>query len=426
MNRRKFDVVQPHDIRRGGVDIKTIVIADDLTGANATGVLLRKNGFRVLVRLDAKSRTDEFEDATVYSTNSRNSSGEVAFSKIDSVCESIDFSRYDIVAKRIDSTLRGNIRIEIGAMQKKLKERLFLIVPAFPRAGRYCEAGTLMVSGKKLEETEAARDPLFPVKSSKVCDILGMDPSDHIPLSAVESGADALLSILKKRYAGGTRLLIADGKTDEHIQAIARAVTESGIPFVSVDPGPLTAAVALYGEKRKRRKLFFAIGTGAQNTREQIDLLKRQYSPESAVLSLRALLLSPAKEEKRALSLLMDTDNDLLLLYTDSLSMESPANDSERTLLAKRIEDAIASITRQLLRHRGDIDTILCCGGDITSSVCRKLRVSGIELMEEVAPLLSYGKLQGTDLRIITKGGLAGERDALCRCVSFWKEGLHS
>ncbi len=57
------------------------------------------------------------------------------------------------VYKKIDSTLRGNPWVELGAVMRELDVDRALVRPAFPEQGRTVSQGVLKVRGVPLVET---------------------------------------------------------------------------------------------------------------------------------------------------------------------------------------------------------------------------------------------------------------------------------
>ncbi|MGB9840297.1 four-carbon acid sugar kinase family protein [Thermovenabulum sp.] len=90
---------------------KFIIIADDFTGANDTGVQLTKKGFETYTLLDLEGFTKSEFDALVIDTETRGLSPENAYNKVK---ESINKLKAlinveleeMIIYKKIDSTLR--------------------------------------------------------------------------------------------------------------------------------------------------------------------------------------------------------------------------------------------------------------------------------------------------------------------------------
>ena len=436
---------------------KTIVIADDLTGANATGVLMRKQGLSAFVCLytDGKTTEDMNElnldmqsnfDTVIYTTDSRNIEKSEAYSRVKTVCKSFKATENIHFSKRIDSTLRGNIKAELDAMCEIFTEHCILVMPAFPGAGRYCINGLLYLGEKLLEDTEVTKDPLFPVNSSEVCEILNIDKTSHISIAIVESGKEAVCKELRQLYQEGKRIIVIDAQTNEHLQTAAAAAVQSNIPFITSDPGPFTSYTSGMIQNRNRmhsglemqvnqrksfvsdekRKILLSIGTSVQITKTQIDLLCRKYQVGKAEMILENLLESPEKEIVRLQDILIKSDESILLLHTDSLrkGVRIEAGDRNEEL-SELIKKAFADLTVQVWEKDSAIDTIICSGGDITSAICKKAGASGIEIIEEIAPLISFGRISeenrypGRKLYMITKGGLAGDTDAFVRCIQF-------
>ena len=97
---------------------QVLVIADDLTGANATGVLLKKNGFDTYTVLDAANGADRSLadcDCLVVPTESRAIDSQEAYERVKAALVSLGGEEVKLYAKRIDSTLRGNLGRETDA-----------------------------------------------------------------------------------------------------------------------------------------------------------------------------------------------------------------------------------------------------------------------------------------------------------------------
>ena len=118
--------------------MKMIVIADDFTGANDTGVQLAKKGARTDVLLRSDGAISRHADVLVVNTESRALPAECAAEAVSQAlrawCQSEQ--TVPIIYKKIDSTFRGNIGAEITAAMKVSGKRLALIAGAIHAAGR--------------------------------------------------------------------------------------------------------------------------------------------------------------------------------------------------------------------------------------------------------------------------------------------------
>ena len=96
-----------------------VVIADDLTGANATGVLLKKMNYKAFTVMNSERielSTLNSCDCVLYPTDSRGVAPEIAYNRVYNVCELLKNDDVKVYCNRIDSTLRGNVGAETDAM----------------------------------------------------------------------------------------------------------------------------------------------------------------------------------------------------------------------------------------------------------------------------------------------------------------------
>lgn len=148
-----------------------VVIADDLTGGNATGVLLKKMNYQAYTVMNTESmdlQALQDCDCVIYPTDSRGVAPEVAYERVYNICSLLKDDAVKVYSNRIDSTLRGNLGSETDAMLDCLGEDYIAIVaPCFPASGRIVVGGYMLVNGLPLHKTDIAIDPKTPVKVSE-------------------------------------------------------------------------------------------------------------------------------------------------------------------------------------------------------------------------------------------------------------------
>ncbi len=115
------------------------MLADDLTGACDAGVQFARHGLRACVWLSGASAPAA--DVVVISTDSRRDPADEARRRVAAALEQL--AGRELVFKKVDSTLRGNILAEIEACGR---EEAWL-APAFPALGRRLIDGYLYVDG---------------------------------------------------------------------------------------------------------------------------------------------------------------------------------------------------------------------------------------------------------------------------------------
>ena len=210
---------------------KCIVIADDLTGANATGVLLKKMDYNTYTMMNAErlelSLSDSC-DCLMYPTDSRGIDKELAYNRVYNAAKLLFNSEVKVWAKRIDSTMRGNIGAETDAILNVLGDDVIAIsAPCFPESGRTVVGGYLMVNGLPLHKTSVALDPKCPVKTSNVADIFRQQSKfkvGSIKLDDMMSGKHVLAEHMKKLVNEGNRILVFDCVTQGDLDLIADAL----------------------------------------------------------------------------------------------------------------------------------------------------------------------------------------------------------
>ena len=97
---------------------KIVVLADDLTGANDTGVQFAKQGLASLVLISLPDPPLELdEDVLIVDTQSRALPPAEAYERVArAVALFKDRGPFQALYKKIDSTLRGNLGSEIDAL----------------------------------------------------------------------------------------------------------------------------------------------------------------------------------------------------------------------------------------------------------------------------------------------------------------------
>jgi uncharacterized protein YgbK (DUF1537 family) len=106
-------------------------------------------------------------DCVLYPTDSRSVHPEVAYNRVYNVAKLLKDDNVKVYAKRIDSTLRGNLGSETDALLDALdNDGIAMVVPCFPEAKRILVGGYLLVNTVPLHRTEVTKDPKTPVNTS--------------------------------------------------------------------------------------------------------------------------------------------------------------------------------------------------------------------------------------------------------------------
>lgn len=424
---------------------KFVVIADDLTGANATGVLLARNGYKTGTFLSLEQITEEqFNQYDVISinTDSRAIPTETAYERVKRAAEALSSKHIKMFSKRIDSTLRGNVGAEIDAILDVLgSETMAIVVAAFPSSGRVTVGDYLMVDSIPLEKTFVAKDPKTPVDVSRVTEVVAKQTKygvGHIPLDIVLNSTESVVQALLTHKEAGKRIVVLDAATEEDIEQIAQAVKISGIHAVAVDPGPFTEAMARNFLRRPEslpgRKVLLVVGSVTPLARQQLKDVELNYDAGFVYADAEALIEESlaGKEIKNVAENVLKKLNDYQILGIRTIKDEGDVLNIEEIAqkrglhvddVAEKISGGLAQITKEILdRSSGVLGALYTSGGDTTVAVCRELEAVGVEVKDEVIPLAAYGRIIGgkyNNIPLITKGGLVGGEDAISICIEY-------
>ncbi|MED2970787.1 four-carbon acid sugar kinase family protein [Fictibacillus sp. B-59209] len=428
--------------------MRIAVIADDLTGANATGVLLTKQGISTATILHGFSPQTAYNyDAICIDTDSRYTPKHVAYKRVSDIISSLSGQGVELFCKRIDSTGRGNIGGEIDACLDALGEdSVAVVMPSYPVSGRTTVGGYLLVNGTPVQETDVAKDPQAPLNESHVPSIISRQcakPVATLEMNEVLQGSFQLTSCLQEKISDGSRVIVADAVNEEQIEAVAKAMAALDVTFVPVDPGPLTAAYVKekYSGSPFTPKILLTIGSCTSVTGKQIhhlaenlplhtvyiDPLKlaRDENGERDAEILRGMNEGLRLLEEQAVVLVTTFQEDAPLLDLQAIAKEQLTTEAS---LARRITDGLAIISQRIIqKSRTSISGCFSSGGDVTASICAAGKTHGIQLLDEVFPLAAYGRFIGgylDGLPVVTKGGLVGSESAITESVLFLQRQL--
>lgn len=423
--------------------MKIGVIADDLTGSNATGVRLARQGFEAatMVHYSDLPKSDSY-NAVCIDTDSRYASEEVARTRVKTVLDNLKKWGANVICKRIDSTVRGNIGIEIDTVLNELGENaVAVVVASFPDSGRITSGGYLLVNGIPLQVTDVAHDPVAPLTQSYVPALVQKQsryPVSYIGLDTVLAGEKETEQALREQIAAGKRIIVLDAVTDEEIESIARAmVAIKECQMIPVDPGPLTSAYAKFYTRQHAsdKKIIVTVGSITSNAASQLQYVSEKTNAQPIYVDAKKLasfgesweeetdrVIQTVLDEMERQSILVVTTNSP---YADPLNLKEIAREqgTSQDALAKRIADGLGKITRFAIQKSPyEIGGCFTSGGDVTASLCALARAEGIKLEVEVLPLVAYGHLIGgylDGIPLVTKGGMAGDKKAIYASIQY-------
>jgi uncharacterized protein YgbK (DUF1537 family) len=412
-----------------------LVVADDLTGANAAAAGFARAGFRAVTasageRAEVVAEMVSRFDVVVATTDSRHLDAGSARERVGRVVRAGWPAR--LVCNRIDTTLRGNV----GATTRELVDRVgeltgsrtvVLCAPAHPEAGRQTIGGIQLLDGRRLEDTEVARDARTPVHTSHIPDLLreqGGLAVAVVSLEDVTGDLDGLARTIRQHLDAGADVVVADSTTTDHLDRVATAAVAAtagtDMVWTTSDPGPASVALAkalgLAGETPGAPLLVLS-GSATELTRLQLAQLVAE-RPARAFRAVGDHAVPDVDATARLLDQALDEAcaDDIVVLATvlDESDLWSPSAEE-----ATRIPAALARAARRTLESH-PVDGVFTTGGDVTAALLAELGSHGLEVSDEVVPLAVAGSLVGgpwDGLRVVTKGGLIGDARTTIACL---------
>ncbi|WP_342343731.1 four-carbon acid sugar kinase family protein [Martelella limonii] len=235
------------------------MLADDLTGALDSSVAFAMAGRSVVLARRADALGDvlaQHPDVIALSSGSRECSAGEAARRVEAMLRPLPLKSFDLVIKKVDSRLKGNIDAEMTVLCKALDPPQVIAAPAIPSMGRTVESGRLTGSGVAQPIDVAARFAM-PVHVPDVVVDADFDAAiAAAPAGALWVGARGLSFALARADAGGPAvpalpadMLIVNGSRDPitlaQIARIAERVSVLEAPDGLVDAAASPALPAV-------------------------------------------------------------------------------------------------------------------------------------------------------------------------------------
>lgn len=395
------------------------IIADDLTGAIDCAAACRRRGLvaAVFPRWDAPDdAVGGPADVLVLVTDSRHCPESESRARVRGALRWLQARGCRRLYKKTDSAGRGRIGTELAALVAGGLEVTY--VPAYPALGRTARAGRLLVHGVPVAESEFARDPLAPVTSSELRDIVG---DRGAPLLAPDANQGGL--------AAG--VLVCHGATDDDVVAAVRGALAAG-RVVAGPAGILPALLehdelagsAEAGEAAPALSRHHLVVVGSQHPVTLAQLARAEECGGELLHLSSEAALGPAlpatwvpEAAPRALGAWRTRRQALVFTARsadDVARYRAAAEERGLTPIAgaERLTERLAEATVGLAEACGCRSLVLC-GGATSQAVLERLGVRRLDVQAELCPGMGLAT-SDEGYVIVTKNGAFGPVDALC------------
>ncbi|HEV3380554.1 MAG TPA: four-carbon acid sugar kinase family protein [Trebonia sp.] len=434
-------------------DLAVAIIADDLSGGADCGVAFAHAGLDVAIQLDRRAVAPSWARVAVVPTDSRDEGPGEARTAVAEAVTAVAHCRPALWYKKIDSTLRGHLSLELVATIRGVRPDLSVVASAFPAHGRTMIGGHGFLNGVPLDRTEVWRAQGI----AGTADLPAMLRADGLRVRAlrlddIRAGrvAESLAAA-----AGATDVVVCDAETEDDLEAIAAGGLASGrnvlwagsaglamhlAPLLTASqstesPGTASQSGDGIGDEGGRRPVVVVVGSAAGAAAGQLRHLESR--PGTRVVRVRpaALLAAAVSGAGGAPGADADPADAAEVAAADREIAEAltrgqdvaigivPPGSPDELVLDARTSRALSRALGQIVgRHNHMIGGLVLTGGDTAMAVLRACGVSTLRPVGEVVTGVPVSSCPDGRLAV-TKAGAFGDDKVLARAVDVLRGG---
>ena len=425
----------------------TVIIADDLTGANDTALQYFKKGCssKIIIDIDQNFEDTSSVDVWAISTESRNTNEETAVRNVVKVSEKLKNSlNTESFYKKIDSTLRGNTGVEIIALLEVTQKDVALIAPAYIEEGRTTIGGYQLLNGMAIERTQCALDPKAPIYDSYIPDILKKDLNpqlfdliDVIGFNTVVKGAGPIVLKINELVQKGKKVIVVDALSNTDLEQIALAIEKSNYDILPCGSAGLANALSKTRGEDTNIELNTRIpnypkliisGSATQLTAKQIQNLKEEEKNIFFIdLSTKDIIDGIKKEMIDEIVQKLNQGIDVVV-HSSDINKELLYEEAENQLIdagiaknefAGKITDYLSDLTFEIEQLSKFI--LIMIGGETSYKCAIKIDSRYLEVQDAILPAIPLC-VDANNKIIVTKSGNFGTNTTLCEILNYFNK----
>lgn len=425
------------------------IVADDLTGANDSALQFYMQGANTQILLSDNLEMENVSDIQTWavSTETRNLPADEAFEKVkETTCMLLEKINPDYFFKKIDSTIRGNIAVEVLTMLNELEWDAAVVVPAFPDEQRITIGGYHLLRSLPIERTEVSRDPKAPIYESHLPTLFQsqlIKDYEHliglVEMRTVVKGAGPILMKINELIEEGRKLIVFDAASNVDIEQIALAIKK-------IDKKILPAGTAAFAkvlsklwlgvndedEKVEQQKIIPPLsrciisGSATELCARQINYFKKSdlFSSFVEYNLTREEIESGVREElvSEIVSSLSQGKN--VIAHTADLQARVGADATEEEIernanFISMITEYLADLSKQIKER---VETIfIFVGGETSFKSCSRIGATRLELIDNVTSEIPLC-LDYSGQWVVTKSGNLGNAQTIVEVVKYFEK----
>lgn len=425
--------------------MKTIVIADDITGANDIGIMYAKAGLQTYVYNLECLKEEEYPacDTLIVNTDSRFDRPDIAYRKVQRALELVKRFGADQYVDKQCSVFRGNIGAEFDAMMDCLGINFAVVVLGFPENGRTTRHSIHYVWGTELSRSQFRNDPVHPMMESDLTKILKAQTKRKVGAiwyETYDQGKETLEKTLRQA-AQEFQYVIMDVRNDQDLVLLAEVLKDQKMICGSSALSEFLARAEssqLQGGNAVRSvgngKIWTVAGSLQPQTSAQLEHMKgKGYT--TLKMDVENLLDRDTRQKEvekqiRLANEAYQRGETYVQLYSENKpdavrkgKMMAEKRGISNTGISTLVSESLAQISRDVIRAN-TISNFIVCGGDTSAAICRALGVKGMKVLEEIEAGIPVCESSGENLyRMVLKSGSFGSPEFLEEAVGVLQRG---
>lgn len=394
---------------------KMLMIADDMTGALDSGVMLSARHINTLVQIDSdadiRSAFDHC-DVIVVNTETRHLSAEEAYARVYRVAKQAVDLGIPYIYKKTDSALRGNIGAELHAVLCASNAKVLHFAPAFPQLGRTTVNGMQLIDGVPLDKSPFAQDPLNPSVSAYIPDIITSQCNVSVVLDEAAAGTAPYIRVYNTETVSElndiSRMLI--GKENASVFAGCAAFIGEMAQYLPIAPSKEETVTVT-------QPLMVFCGSMHEQGRRQIEAAERKgvtrYSAD-----VRSAIRNDFHSKDIGNSLICSMQNDLSertpFVFNIIGEQDGELYPGERREISSKLPRAMAELISSVV-ETSDEGLPMIIGGDTLGAFLAHIGVKYVHPVAEIKPgvVLATYTINDVTKTFVAKAGSFGTDDLL-------------
>jgi uncharacterized protein YgbK (DUF1537 family) len=396
--------------------ITCLILADDLSGAADSAVSALHAGLDAEVFLRAEGVLTSRTAIVAIDLDTREIEAERARAITQKCLKEIHPPADLFLYRKVDSTLRGNVAVELAATIAAAGKRFILFASAFPANGRVTIGGKVYVDGEPLERFWSGKigQPTSDFQTQMAHTGWKLE---YLSLETVRRGKQEIYSTVSDLVAEGCTAFLCDAERDEDLFEIAQAGFQFGPQCLFAGSGGLAKqlfqlfpagdlTIPIPG--KLSQPILIAVGSFAKNSR-------MQFAELSDLSGLAQFYVGPHEFHSQPLIQAgfrqrLDAGEDL------AVGIDANATFSDAREPAEYLADLLAPVLDR-------VGALVATGGQTCRLLLERIGAQRLQLLKELEPGVALASVVSPKpLLVVVKAGGFGGSSTLRNAYNYLKK----